>query len=190
MILGTQKQYYTPEEYLALEDQSLERNEYRDGEIISMAGGTTNHNEIITNLTVYLKPLLKPQRCKIFTENVRIWIARYQVFTYPDVMIIEGDLVYYGEGKTTVINPSIIFEVASKSTKNYDQGDKFDYYRGLASLKEYILIEQSSFRVMHYEKTLENQWLLTEYQSPEDILPLNYLSLTIPIREIYDGLNL
>ena len=85
----------------------------------------------------------KTKQYKVYIENVRLWIERYQIYTYPDVMIVENQPIYYGQGTSTITNPSVIFKVASKSTKNYDQGDKFDYYRSLPELKEYILVEQS-----------------------------------------------
>ena len=79
---------------------------------------------------------LRKINAKIYLENVRLWIERYQIYTYPDVMIVENEPIDQGKGTSTVTNPSILFEVASKSTKNYDQGDKFDFYRSLPSLKE------------------------------------------------------
>ena len=99
----------------------------------------------------------------MFTENVRVWIEKYQIHTYPDVMIIKDQPIYHGKETTTVTNPCLIIEAASKSTKNYDQGDKFDYYRSLYSLQEYIVVEQSRIHVLQHTKANTHQWLLTEY---------------------------
>lgn len=185
MVVQVVKRYYSPEEYLALEAEADFRSEYRDGEIVPMAGGTTNHNEIITNLCVVLKPPLRAKRYRLFTENVRVWIERYRIYTYPDVMVIAGEPIYYGSGTTTVVNPSLIVEVASKSTKNYDQGDKFDYYRSLSSFREYVLVEQDRWRVVQHLKTSSGQWLLTDYETQDAVIELASLNLTVPLSDIY-----
>lgn len=189
MVTTADTRIYTPEEYLALEAEADVRHEYLNGEIREMAGGTTNHNEIITNLCVALKPRLRKENYRLFTENVRVWIEKYRVYTYPDVMVIADEPIYYGKGTTTVINPCLIIEVASKSTKNYDQGDKFDYYRGLSSLQEYILVEQSRVHVLQHVKTNNNQWLLTEYEEDSQEFSLSILPLSLVLDEIYEGVD-
>jgi len=102
---------------------------------------------------------------------------------------VEKQPLYHGKGTSTIINPSVIFEIASKSTKNYHQGDKFDFYRSLADLKEYIIVEQSRYHVISHTKTLEGKWILTEYEEPETVLELTSLSLSIPLEEIYAGID-
>lgn len=189
MVQATQK-LYSSAEYLELEAVAECRREFRNGEIILMAGGTTNHNEIVTNISVCLKPELKAKNYRIFTENVRLRIERYNVFTYPDVMVIAGDPNYYGTGTTTVTNPTLIVEVASKSTKNYDQGEKFDYYRSLESFQEYILVEQFRWRVVQYTRTTPDQWLLTDYEQSGAVINLTSVGLQLPLSELYAGVDL
>jgi Uma2 family endonuclease len=189
MIVQLTKRTYSPEEYLELEAQAEFRSEYRDGEIVPMAGGTTNHNEIVTNLCVALKPPLRAKGYRLFTENVRVWIDRYRVYTYPDVMAIAGEPVYHGTGTSTVTNPSLIVEVASKSTKNYDQGDKFDYYRSLPSFQEYILVEQYRWRVLQHLRQESGQWLLSDYEAEGDVVTLTSLDLPLPLSDIYAGVD-
>jgi Uma2 family endonuclease len=188
MIVQVAKRHYSPEEYLERETQADFRSEYRNGDIVPMAGGTTNHNEIVTNLCV-LKPQLRAKGYRLFTENVRVWVERYRVYTYPDVMVIAGEPVYHGTGTTTVTNPSLIVEVASKSTKNYDQGDKFDYYRSLPSFKEYLLVEQYRWRVMQHLRTENGQWLLTDYEAEDALVDLATLGLQLPLSDIYAGVD-
>jgi Uma2 family endonuclease len=179
---------YSPEEYLELEAQAEFRSEYRNGEIMPVGGGT-NHNEIVTNLCVALKPPLRAKGYRLFTENVRVWIERYRIYTYPDVMVIAGDPVYHGTGTSTVTNPSLIVEVASKSTKNYDQGDKFDYYRSLPSFQEYILVEQYRWRVLQHLRQESGQWLLSDYEAEGDVVTLASLDLPLPLSDIYAGVD-
>jgi Uma2 family endonuclease len=104
-------------------------------------------------------------------------------------MIIQGEPIYEGTGQTTVINPLVIIEVLSKSTKNYDQGDKFDFYRSLPSFKEYILIDQYQYYVEQFAKTADRKWVLTEYQSPTDVLALSSLDFQINFSDIYHRVN-
>jgi Uma2 family endonuclease len=176
---------YTREEYLTLEETAEYKSEYRDGEIIPMAGGTTNHNRIVINLASYLNFAFKKQTYEVFAGDVRLWIPRYNIYTYPDLMIIEGKAVYEGKGTTTVTNPLIIIEVLSSSTSSYDKGKKFRYYRSLPSFKEYILIDQYSFFVEQFSKTKDNKWLLTEYENESDILAFPSLNFEISLQDIY-----
>ena len=159
MQTQTEKRYYTREEYLALEEAAEYKSEYRDGEIVPMTGGTTNHNHIIVNLVAHLKFALRRQNYNLFTSDVRLWLPRYKQYTYPDVMVIQGEPAYEGTGTTTVTNPLMITEVLSKSTKNYDQSDKFRFYRSIPEFREYILIDQYSFFVEQFVKNSEGKWV-------------------------------
>lgn len=183
------KRYYTPEEYLELEDAAEYKSEYRDGEIVLMTGGTTNHNKIALNFTANLKFALRGQDYDIYIGDVRLWIPRYRQYTYPDVMVIQGEPIYTGTGTTTVMNPLLIVEVLSKSTKNYDQGDKFLYYRSIPEFREYILIDQTRHHVMQHTKTLDGKWLLTEYESSQAVLELSYIEFQINLSDIYERVN-
>lgn len=159
MQVKTQKLYYTPEKYLELEEKADFKSEYRDGEIIPMTGGTTNHNKIAGNFYAFLKFALKGRNYNVYIGNVRLWIPKYRQHTYPDV--IQGEPEYTGTSTTTVMNPCLITEVLSKSTQNYDQGDKFLYYRSIPKLKEYVLIDQYQHHLIQHVKTAEGKWLLT-----------------------------
>jgi len=187
MTIATDKITYSFAEYLQLEETAAYKNEYQDGEIVPMTGGTTDHNKIALNFAAYLKFALKGQKYNIFIGDVKLWIAQYRQATYPDVMLIEGEPIYYETGKTTITNPRLIVEVLSKSTQNYDQGDKFLYYRSLPEFQEYILISQSRPYIMQYNKTQENKWLLTEYEGENASLSLTSVNFDLSFQEIYEG---
>jgi len=189
MKLEIKKSFYTTEQYLELEEKAEFRSEYRDGEIVPMTGGTTNHNKITLNLAASLKITLRGQKYDVYMSDVRLWIPRYRQYTYPDVMLIEGEAVYTGTNTTTVMNPSLIAEVLSKSTKNYDQGDKFLYYRSIPEFKEYILIDQYNYHVMQYLKTAENKWLLTELEGKEKTLSLETIDFQIQLNDLYEQVD-
>lgn len=190
MVTQLEKRYYTPEEYLELEETAEYKNEYRDGEIVPMTGGTTNHNTIALNFSANFKFALRGQDYRTYMGDVRLWIPRYRLYTYPDVMIIEGKPIYAGTGKTTVTNPSFVAEVLSNSTKNYDRGDKFQAYRSIPEFQEYILIDQYNFRVEQFSKKAEGQWLFTEHEGENAILKLDSIEFQIFFSELYEGVDL
>jgi Uma2 family endonuclease len=183
------KAYYTLEEYLELEEKADDKNEYRDGEIIHITGGTTNHNNLAGNFYIFLKLALNDLDYQIYIGDVKLWIPRYRQFTYPDVMLIKGEPTYHSTNTTTIVNPQLIAEVLSKSTKDYDRGDKFLYYRSIPEFQEYILIDQTKYSVMQYVKTSKNQWILTEYDTENAILTLSSINLQLPLKELYKKVN-
>ncbi|MBD2365328.1 Uma2 family endonuclease [Anabaena minutissima FACHB-250] len=182
--------YYTTEEYLQLEETSECRNEYRDGEIVPMAGGTTNHNEIAGNFYANFKLQMRGKDYKIYMGDVKLWIPRYRIYTYPDVMVIQGKPIYEGKGTTTVTNPLMIVEVLSKSTENHDRTNKFRYYRSLPALKEYVMIDQYEHLAEQFHRNTDGQWVFTEYESYEAILSLQSIEFKIALSDIYAGVDL
>lgn len=179
---------HTPEAYLSQEENSEVRHEYLDGEIIPMTGGTPNHNEIAGNFYIVLKTALKNQNAKVYITDLRLWIPDYNVYTYPDIMVIKGQPLLVENRNDTVTNPTLIIEILSKSTKNYDTGDKFDYYCSLTTFEEYILVDQYKYDVKHYSKQTDQQWLLTTYHSQEDRFPLTSFEIEAKLSEIYEGI--
>lgn len=139
----TQQRYYTPEEYLELEEAAEYKSEYIDGQIIPMAGGTANHNRISLNLSAALNFAFRQQDYEVFMGDVRLWIPQKLTYTYPDMMILAGEPEFFNNRKDVILNPQIIVEVLSKSTKGYDREDKFQAYRTLSTFQEYLLIDQT-----------------------------------------------
>ncbi|MEL6165383.1 MAG: Uma2 family endonuclease, partial [Cyanobacteria bacterium J06628_3] len=125
----------------------------------------------------------------VYIGDVRLWIPKYRQYTYPDVMVIEGQPVYAGSSTTTVTNPLLIAEVLSKSTQNYDQGNKFLYYRSIAGFKEYILINQYQYHVMHYVKTADGKWLFSEIEGESAILSLETVDFQITLSDLYEKVD-
>ncbi|AHJ30779.1 Uma2 family endonuclease [Nodularia spumigena CS-584] len=189
MQIQTQKRQYTPEEYLQIEEKSEYKNEYLDGEIVPMAGGTTNHNEISLNFCTNFKFRMRGKNYKIYMGDVKLSIPRYRIYTYPDVMIIPGEPIYEGTGTTTITNPVIIAEVLSKSTESYDKTSKFRYYRSLPTFKEYIMIDQYEYFVEQFYKNNDGQWVLTEYETQDAVLSLQTIDFQISLSDIYEGIN-
>jgi Uma2 family endonuclease len=182
----TSPRSYSLNEYLELEGQSTVKHEYWDGEIVEMAGGSINHNEIVGNFHAYLKFGLRGTHCRSFMSDLRLWIPRHRKVLYPDVMVIFGEPIFYEKRNDTVTNPAIIMEVLSESTSAYDRGDKFRFYRSLPEMQEYILIDQYSFSVEQFSKTADEKWLLNEYESENDVLTLSSVDFQVSLRDIYE----
>lgn len=181
---------YSPEDYLALEIASETRNEYINGEIIPMAGGMPNHNQIALNIAGTLNFLLKRQPYRVFVTDQRLWIAQYRVYTYPDVMVVSGDLFLQEGRKDTITNPTLIIEVLSKSTGSFDRDKKFNFYRSLPSFQEYLLVDQYRYSVQHYVKISAKKWEFQEYDSLEEEIKFSTVPGAIALTEIYDKVEL
>lgn len=149
---------YTFEEYLALEDLAEERHEYHSGKIIAMAGGTGNHSLIMGRATTAITNAIDKadKNCSIFTADMKVKIEQYNKGLYPDISVVCGDIEYDNANKTVLNNPILLIEVLSKSTKDYDKGAKFEYYRSIPSFKEYMIVYQSIAKVQTWYKEAEN----------------------------------
>ncbi|MDL5057206.1 Uma2 family endonuclease [Geitlerinema calcuttense] len=189
MIAQTENKIYTLEEYLELEIASELRNEYRNGEIIPMTGGTPNHNDISGNLYILLKTALKGKNYRTFHVDQRLWIPATSIYTYPDVMVSAKPLEFQPGRKDTIVNPCFIAEVLSKSTQNYDRSEKFAAYRTISTFQEYLLIDQYRIHVEHYVKTGANQWIFSEYDDSNITLSLNAFESQVTIADIYENID-
>ena len=189
MTQALEKKTYTREEYLEAEILSNERHEYINGEIKLMTGGTPNHNDLVSNLLIALKLGLRKRAFRTFVADQRLWIRERNIYTYPDVMVLEQP-IQLQEGRTdTLMNPCFIAEVLSKSTKDYDRSEKFRSYRTIETFQEYLLIDQYQIHVEHYVKTAANQWLLSEYSDPQITLTLNSVNLELKIANLYENIE-
>jgi len=189
MVMQLAKKIYTVDEYLELEVGSDIRNEYRNGEIMPMAGGTPNHTEIAVNLLSIIKNSLRSKPFRIFSADQRLWIPDIKIHTYPDVMVAPKPLQMQDGRKDTITNPCFIAEVLSKSTQNYDRSEKFGFYRTIDAFQEYLLIDKYRVHVEHHVKTAVNQWLFSEYDDPSITISLKFANLQIHIADLYDNID-
>jgi Uma2 family endonuclease len=180
---------YTPEEYLALEVESEVRHEYRNGEILVMAGGLPTHNEIAGDLLFLFKAALKQKPYSVFVCDQRLLIPGGSLYTYPDVMVVPRPVELQAGRKDTITNPILIAEILSDSTKDYDRGDKFISYRSIPSFQEYLLISQDAPHVEHHVKQNEKQWLFTEYDGLEETVKLSSIGVEIALADLYENVN-
>jgi Uma2 family endonuclease len=174
------------EEYLAAEELSDYKSEYYAGDIFAMAGGTINHNRIAGNVHFSLKLALKGKLFEVFIGDVNLHVRDVAVSTYPDVLVIKGQPEYWDNRRDVVCNAAVVVEVLSDSTKDYDRAGKFEIYRHLSDLQDYILVSQDKVHVEHFVKQSPNQWLLTEYNVLSDVLTIAQLQETLAVADIYD----
>jgi Uma2 family endonuclease len=184
-----EKKVYTPEEYLEFEVNSEERHEYINGEIVPMTGGTPNHNQIAGNFYAQLNFALKRQPYRVFFTDQRLWIPGKRIHTYPDVMVVQGELQLQEGRRDTITNPLMIAEVLSKSTRSYDKDEKFAAYRTIPTFQEYLLIDQYAMHVEQYFKTDRNSWTFSEYEEAKVTISLNSISFQFTLADIYDKID-
>jgi Uma2 family endonuclease len=184
MASATEVPRFTPEQYLALERKANFKSEYYNGFIWAMAGASDEHNTIALNLASEIRSQLKGRPCKAYVTDMRLRVTPTGLYTYPDVMAVCGERQFLDDKTDTLLNPTMIAEVLSPTTEAYDRGDKFAKYRQLSSLREYVLIAQDKVLVERYTRQ-GDQWLLTEFKSLDDALPLPSIGCEISLREIY-----
>ncbi|WP_449420431.1 Uma2 family endonuclease [Phormidium nigroviride] len=186
MLVQTQQQTYTPEEYRQLEETAEFRSEYHEGEILPMSGGTINHNRITRNLVGVFGNLFQGKPYEVFMNDLRLWIPRHQRGVYPDVMVIEGQPLFTEGRQDEVLNPLLIVEVLSKSTKGFDREDKFRFYRSIPQFCEYVLIDQYEFLVEQFLKTESGQWLFQDYEGDAATVSFTSVGIEMSMSDIYE----
>lgn len=184
------KKYLTPAEYLALEDAAKYKSEYCKGEVFAMAGGTADHNRIGLNFVEGLRPVLREKKCELFMGDMKVWIEQAETFVYPDLVIVCGKPNYYENRKDIVTNPVVLVEVLSESTKSYDHIEKFQLYRSVPTLREYILVDQYSVHVKQYFREAKFRWVLTEHYDENETIKFSSVDAEIALSAIYRDLEL
>ncbi len=184
------KPQFTSEDYLTLERKAECKSEYFNGEIFAMAGASPQHVLIVTNVVAELRGQLKTRPCTVYSTDLRLKVSATGLHTYPDVIVVCGEPQFDDDHKDTLLNPTLIVEVLSESTKNYDRGAKFEQYRMIESFVEYVLIAQDKRHVEHFVRQPDNRWLLSETNRLEDTLELSSIACNLMLTEVYDKVEL
>ena len=176
--------YLPPEEYLTWERKQPFKNEYHNGQIIVMSGASRSHNRITVDITIQLGNQLMDSACEVFASEMRVRTSPEVSYFYPDIIVVCGEPRFEDDTFDTLLNPIIVIEVLSPSTAAFDRGEKFEQYKQIASLEEYILISQDRVRVEHYCRQ-GMQWIHNTLQSLEDMLSLVSIECEVPLHAIY-----
>ena len=179
----------TPEQYLEIERHAVTRSEFLDGEASAMIGGSFEHNVIVGNLVGEFRQQLKKRPCRVCPSDLRVQVPATGLYTYPDVVVVCGDPQFRDEHLDTLLNPTLIVEVLSPTTDAYDRGKKFEHYRSLESLYEYLLVSQEVPRVEHYLRQDGNRWLLTAVTGLDGAVALPSIGCELALAEIYDKIS-
>jgi len=189
MAVPTRQPTITPAEYLRRERAAKFRSEYFAGEMFAMAGGSLRQSIIKTNVSRELSAALKGRPCVACDSDLRIKVAATGLYTYPDASVICEPIEFDDEQRDTVLNPVLLVEVLSSSTEAYDRGKKFEHYRRILSLREYLLVAQDAPRIEHFLRNNDQTWTLTEVVGLEATLALPALGIQLPLREIFDKID-
>ncbi len=184
-----QQKRYSLEEYFALEEKAEEKHEYHNGKIITMPGGSIPHNKIAVNIMIALGNWIEDNNLPyvLLNSDVKIRIEQFNRIVYPDVLIVCEKLEYWKGRKDTILNPRLVFEVASESTENYDRGNKFHLYRSLPSFQEYVMVSQYRSMVeSHFLQSAEESlWKITTADKLDDSLHLKSIGFDLPLAKVY-----
>jgi len=196
-IVAYGKKKFTEQEYLEFERASEEKHEYYRGEIfqmyghgefLAMSGASQNHNEIFTNLFGELFSQLKGKNCRPYGSDLRMHIPQNTLYTYPDIAIYCKN-PDKSPGDDIATDPAVIIEILSPSTRNYDLGGKFDLYRDIPTLREYILVDSKWVNVFAFRVNERDHWELEEYKNIDDVLEIKAVGVSISLKEIYKHTN-
>ncbi len=175
----------TPEEFLAFERASDEKHEYRDGEIVAMSGAKRAHNLISLNIGSGLHASLRNKDCETYMSDMRVFVPSVRLYTYPDIVVVCGDPKFIDDEFDTLTNPLLLIEILSDSTEGYDRGQKFQNYRSIESLDEYVLVSQNAARIEKYVKHGDGFWLLSEAAGLDGSITLASIDCTISLADVY-----
>lgn len=179
------KTFLTEEEYLAIERRADFRSEYYAGEMFAMSGASRRHNRIVSNLVITLGLQLRDGPCNVYSTDLRVKVTNTGLYTYPDVVVTCGEERFADQENDVLLNPLVLIEVLSDSTEAYDRGKKFENYRSIESLKEYLLVSQNSHRIEQFVKQNEKSWLYSEVHEPGESIRIQSIECELKLEDIY-----
>ncbi len=172
-------------EYLEEERKSAQNNEYYKGEIFAMAGATKAHNAIVAALLGELYGFLKGKSCKVYPSDLRVHNRENSLYTYPDVIVVCGEEKYLDDEFDTLLNPTVLVEVLSPATEDYDRGTKFKLYRTIPSLKNYILVSSTEYAAEIYTRKENNEWVLNTAKEKNSNIHISAIDCDLALSDIY-----
>lgn len=183
------KMWITPEEYLAMEEKADHKSEYFQGKVFALAGGSLNHNLIVGNIHAELKSALKGKPCRVLMSDMRLLVKQNGLYTYPDVMVVCGQVEFLEGRDDTITNPLVIVEVLSPSTHHYDRVKKFALYKQLDSLREYLLVDSEQVHVTLLRRLESGVWTIEMYDARDAVVRLESLGCEIPVAAMYEQIE-
>lgn len=191
MTVPAEQRRHTIDEYLRIERDSRDKHELHHGEILAMSGGSPTHSLISMNVGSALNARLKSRRFRVYDANLRISIPNVSRYVYADATVICGPTQFdpSDSKQETVLNPRVVVEVLSPSTEAYDRGAKFDSYRTIASLEEYVLVAQNTPRIDVFFRGADGSWLFYPFAGLNAVAQLRSIQVDLPLGEAYAGVE-
>lgn len=183
------KTYISEEEYLTIERVADYKSEYVNGEIFAMTGASRKHNLIALSIAGELRQQLKGKPCEVYPGEMRVKAPAARSYVYPDVVVVCGEPQSEDDYFDTLLNPTLVVEVLSKSTESYNRLAKSSFYRTIESLSEYLLVSQEEYRVEQYLKQADGRWLLADVRSLEGLIVLESIGCSLALKDIYDRIT-
>ena len=188
--MSTKKKHrFSAGEYLDLERAADEKSEFLNGEIFLMSGASRRHNLVSGNIFRLLSTQLLGRPCETFVSDMRVQVSKAGLYTYPDVVVVCGEPVFEDEVLDTLLNPTLIVEVISPSTEAYDRGRKFEFYRKLPSLREYLVVSQDAPHIDRFVVDDLGRWTLTDASGLEDSLELTSVGCSLRLADVFDRIE-
>jgi len=183
------KPFMTPQEYLAYEREAATKSEYYAGELYALAGASTRHVRIMVNCVASLFVQLKGRSCDVFASDLRVKVSATGLYTYPDVVVVCGAPRFDDDQEDTLLNPTVIIEVLSKTTEAYGRGEKFAQYRTLESLSDYLLVAQDIARIEHFTRQADGAWLFAERSGLDATVVIPSIQCQLRLADVYDKIE-
>ncbi len=180
---------FTEVEYLVLERASDRKHEFVDGAIVAMAGARPPHNILSANMTAALVSMSRRRDCVTMTSDQRVKVPGTRLYTYPDVSVTCGERRYDGADPPSLLNPTLLVEVTSDTTEDFDRGTKFIHYQGIAELSDYLIVSHREKRIDHFRREGDGQWKLTTHTGADGRVDLGSLGGAIAISDVYAGVE-
>ncbi|MFG6099802.1 Uma2 family endonuclease [Leptolyngbyaceae cyanobacterium CCMR0082] len=186
MVAIKQSNYFSPEDYLEAEKSSLVKHEYHDGDVYAMAGASDEHVTIGINITSLLRSALRGSNCRTYGSDMKVQIDAVNHYYYPDVMVScdqrDREFKYFKK------YPTLIIEVLSESTEAKDRGKKFEHYRHLETLREYVLVSQAQQQVEVFRKNESGLWVLHPF-GKDDEVKLMSVDIRFSMASLYEDVE-
>lgn len=186
-MVAEQRQFITQDAYLTIEREAFEKSEYFEGQLYPMAGATKEHNRIKENLSGEIYIALQEKQCQSFSSDFRVHIPRNGLYAYPDLIVVCDEPELMDDKFDTLLNPTVLIEILSKSTGGYDKNAKFALYRDIPTLREYLLVDSRRVKLEVWQKSTEGVWSLTkETDQIDEVIRIETIGLSLSLRSVYN----
>ena len=183
------RSFLTPEQYLEIERKAEFKSEYYNGEMFAMSGARAPHVLIVGNALFQLRLQLRSKPCRSFSNDMRVRVSATGLYTYPDLAVVCGECHFLDDRWDTLLNPTLIIEVLSESTEAYDRGRKFEHYRSISSLREYLMIASDRVSAELFTRQPDGHWVFSDAHEPEDIVQLESIGCQLKLADLYENVE-